>query len=280
MELHARRARLRANAEAEAAGQVLWTDEFSRVARTRLWTVLDAAATYTWDDSGLRNAIAEDVEFLLRSQLGESLGSGASTYWFMVGSRLDDWDNDLVPSLIEAVLYVFHRRAEEPTYLVSEVNRILDEERISYDLIDGQMVEFESREMHVEVVAPMLRLLGGRSGWDAVEASYQTALREISEDPSDAITDAGRALQEALELLGCSGNALGPLIRSARAKGVMAPHDSKLAEGIESIAHWVSADRSEKGDTHGASGATRDDAWLAVHVVGALVLPLASGSSR
>ena len=45
--------------------------------------------------------------------------------------------------------------------------------------------------------------------------------------------------------------------------------------------HWVSADRSEMGDSHKAETTlTRDDAWLTVHVVGALILRLASEGGR
>ena len=59
------------------------------------------------------------------------------------------------------------------------------------------------------MVGPTLRLLAGRPGWEAVETAYQKALEEISDgEADDAITDAGTALQEALVLLGCEGNAL------------------------------------------------------------------------
>lgn len=38
---------------------------------------------------------------------------------------------------------------------------------------------------------------------------------------------------------------------------------------------WVSADRSERGEAHKSGSDDRADAWLAVHVVGALILRLA-----
>jgi hypothetical protein len=131
------------------------------------------------------------------------------------------------------------------------------------------------------VVAPVLRLLSGRAGWGTIENAYQGALREIHDGhPDDAITDAATALQEALVRVGCEGNALGPLIDSAKKKGLLAPHDQTLGTGIAKILDWVSADRSEMGDGHkGASKANRDDAWLSAHVVGAVILRLA-GSPR
>jgi hypothetical protein len=89
------------------------------------------------------------------------------------------------------------------------------------------MVAFQSKELHESVVSPTLQLLSGREGWEGVEKSYQDALRELSEGhPEDAITDAGTALQEAFNVLGCSGYALGPLVKSARLKGLLGPHDS------------------------------------------------------
>lgn len=119
--------------------------------------------------------------------------------------------------------------------------------RISYELIEGHMIEHSSRELHQTVVAPTLTLLAGKQDWKSVETAYRNALEEIARSkPDDAITDAGTALQAALELLGCDGNALGPLIKSARKKGLIAAHDTPIGEAVERIMHWVSADRSEK----------------------------------
>jgi hypothetical protein len=123
--------------------------------------------------------------------------------------------------------------------------------------------------------------LSGLPGWTAVESAYQDALREIAQNhPHDAITDAARALQEALTLLGCQGSSLGTLLTSARKTGLLAGHDEKLAKAIGSMIDWVSADRSEKGDAHKATTADRDDAWLMVHVVGALIIRLSRKSNR
>lgn len=74
-------------------------------------------------------------------------------------------------------------------------------------------------------------------------------------------------------MVGCKGNALGPLADDARKRGLLAPYDRKIID-------WVSADRSDKGDAHNATPASRDDAWLAVHVVGALILRLAGDANR
>ena len=114
-----------------------------------------------------------------------------------------------------------------------------------------------------------------------METAYLDALEEItSGKAADAITDAGTSLQEMLIALGCTGNALGPLINSARAKGILAPYDSPMLNAVEKILHWVSADRSTTGDAHVVTSPNLDDAWFVVHVVGAIVLRLSKASPR
>jgi len=136
-------------------------------------------------------------------------------------------------------------------------------------------VPFSSREMHEAVVVPTLTLLGGDMRFSKAESAYQKALREIAADPSDAITDAGTALQEMLTALGCSGNALGPLLTSAKKKGLLGGHDDLLIDAVYKAIDWVSADRANKGDAHKVVASRPDDAWFAVHVVGAIMLRLA-----
>jgi hypothetical protein len=137
------------------------------------------------------------------------------------------------------------------------------------------MVPFASKELHTEIVVPTMHLLSGRVGWEKVESAYQDALGEIADGkPADAITDAGTALQEAFVTLGCEGNTLGVLAKSARRKGLFAPHDALMAEALHKLVDWVSADRSEKGDVHQAGEPSVEDAWLTVHIVGAVILRL------
>jgi hypothetical protein len=165
-------------------------------------------------------------------------------------------------------------------HFATTVNKVLREHRISFELIDGEMVPLASQELHAEVVAPTLRLLSGRVGWNKVETAYQDALGELAEGkPADAITDAATALQEALVALGCRGNALGPLAKSARGKGLLGPHDALMTDMVQKLIDWVSADRSAMGDAHRAGQPSVEDGWLAVHVVGALILRL-TGSRR
>jgi hypothetical protein len=155
------------------------------------------------------------------------------------------------------------------------VRKILEADRVSWAVTEKfQMEPFSSQEMYVEVVQPTLVLLASKPGWEGVERAYQDALGEIHDDPADAITDAGTALQEALIALGLDGKNLGRLLADARKKGLLGGHDSKLSGAIETAVEWASANRSERGESHTVSDADAADAWLMVHVVGALILRL------
>ncbi len=218
-------------------------------------------------ECGVRFPPIEEQLFLLTA------GAAWRTFemWF-----IERCTHQLVPSVIEAVV----ARVTEPGACEDALNGVLAEERLAYELIAGQMVEFESRELHAEIVGPSLRLLSGRPGWEAVEDAYQKALREVAEDPQDAITDAARTLDEALGVRGCEGQTLGDRIKIAKKRGMLAPHDEILSKAIASIMDWVSADRSRKGDAHTGARADSDDAWFISHIVGALILRLAGGDRR
>jgi hypothetical protein len=172
-----------------------------------------------------------------------------------------------------------HEKADHEHFW-NTVNIVLREHRISFELVGDTMVPFASKELHFEIVVPTMRLLSGRIGWEKVESAYQDALGEIADGkPADAITDAGTALQEALVTLACEGNTLGVLAESARSRGLFAPHDTLMTDMLHKLVDWVSADRSEKGDVHQAREPSVEDAWLTVHIVGALILRLV-GPSR
>ena len=83
------------------------------------------------------------------------------------------------------------------------------------------------------------------------------------------------------------GTALGPLWLQVVATmeetwlGIVTPVEiGRMLEGIEKILQWISADRSQKGDAHTAEVPELDDAWLTVHVVGAVLLRLSKLSPR
>jgi hypothetical protein len=53
-----------------------------------------------------------------------------------------------------------------------------------------------------------------------------------------------------------------------------------MTQVVEDVMEWVSADRSNKGDSHRAEAAGNEDAWFTVHVVGALIVRLVGASGR
>lgn len=279
--LFRRRKRQEELARREVAGEDLWTSNFDDRIRVRLVHLLRTTTNEEYPLSegdrlrAARAAILEEEGLFFLEKPGASPSDQLEDVVFAVLRG----DTDMVATIIEAVYRALtdprlnRFRTREAAEFGTTVRKLLAEHRVAFDFVDGQMVPFESREMHVAVVEPALKLLGGRRGWDQVERAYRKALEEIGTDPSDAITDAATALQEALVHLGCEGHSLGPLGNDAAHRQIIRQHDRKLVD-------WVSADRSTSGDAHNAKPATRDDAWFAVHIVGALILRLAGDAPR
>lgn len=262
----------------EAEGESLWTSQFTPQCRNKILYAVADAIQY---DKYRRYAL-ECAQTILCRDLGEiSLANRGDKEQDLI-QYLGGCPDDAVPDVIEALcMGVMKAQTDtdsgyhfvEPQRFLDRINEILRQERISFELIRGQMVEFGSRELHETIVAPMITLLSGKPGWAGVEKSYRSALEEIDTDPGDAITDATTALQQALVLRHCDGNALGELARSGAARHILTPYDAKIID-------WANADRASKGDAHTLSTATRDDAWLAAHVIGALILRLAAEDNR
>lgn len=270
------REREREFAEREAAGENLWSSNAPEHVRTKIVYAARNASDPEVDPRHLfraaRDAVVEDLGWRYLKVQEDTSGDEDFVQALMIAPS----DEGLFPTLVEALHWAIltDPLTVNAVTFEAEVNDAFRRDRVAWELMDGEMIPFESKEMHAEVVEPALRLLS-RRGWEDVETAYRKAIRELSAgSPDDAITDAGSALQEALQRLGCEGNRLDRLEKSAVAKGVLAGYDQKLVA-------WVAADRGQLGDTHKAeSGATHEDAWLAVHVVGALILRLAAEQPR
>jgi hypothetical protein len=234
--LYARRKRLEAQAAAEAAGQSFWTSEFDEKARMKIVH----AFTFSCEGGGRWQYAKAARDLILLDEGIPYLVSGRMKEMNDLQNFILTGEDELIPSAIEAIAYVLTIPPNavgvidcrvDPDGFAETVNTVLREHRIAFELIDGKMVPLASQELHTEVVAPTLRLLSGRYGWDKVETAYQDALEELAEGkPADAITDAATALQEALAALGCKGNALGPLAKYARSKGLLGPQDALLTD--------------------------------------------------
>jgi hypothetical protein len=281
VELYAERLRLAAQADAESRGESLWTSEIAPevlVKLRRAWTnaCVDVISTDPYTPPA-NNSIAEALEVSLGVESG-AFDDAGSMLRFANGtpavlSILEAMDESLgEDGLIDG--------DSAQQFLRSEVNRILESHRVAFRLVEGTIIPVESFEMHAAVVLPTLYLLHGHAELAGGEKAYMKALQEIRVgDAGDAVTDAGTALQETLEALGCDGNTLGRLITSAKNRGLLGARDSRLTDAIEGFAHWAAAERNG-GEAHHAVEAELSDAWLMVHVVGALIIRLTDPALR
>jgi hypothetical protein len=280
--LYTRRKRLRERAEAEAGGASFWTGTFDAQVRRRLFYASRDAAGSDWL---LICELARDL-ILKDEGIAFLLNAYDAAHVDFVNYFLGCPDEDM-PTVIEAVYLAMNAYDNSVSSYVIEfhefgkvVHEILEEERVTFDFADGQMVPFESKELYQAVMEPAMKLLHN-SKFSEAEKAYQHALEEVTGGkPGDAITDAGTALQEILKALGCEGKSLGPLIKSAREKGLLVAHDAYMTKAIEDIMVWVAADRNEMGDSHKADKAMKEDAWFIIHVVGALVVRLVGVNKR
>jgi hypothetical protein len=290
MRLHFERERDRATAEAEARGEDLWTDRFEEPVRVKLMYALRHAS----GDRNTESTVCATARLRLASRMGQfqlTAEQGLRPDFDFVNYLLTGPHN-MIPSAIEAMVIALEEIGGGAFFPMSgiagstggfkdDVKRILLEHRVGWDLVGDEMVNRKSQELHAGVIEPVVRLLAGRKDLAAVESAYQDALREVTKGtPDDAITDAGRALQEMLLACGCKGKTIGELAADARKKNLLAPHDTPLATGLQTILDWVSADRSQKGDVHRVWNPSSEDAWLTIHVVGAVIVRLEATTKR
>jgi hypothetical protein len=286
--LHSLRKRLEERAKREAEGESFWTPTFGPNVRARIFHALRRRVA----EMGLSSI--ENICVAARTLILEQEGSFSLIQQSPALPAPEDFSMflmqgpaDMFPTALEALIAVLPNfDTYGPSWgdagisFANQANEIFQQERVAWEVVEKRMVPFESKEMHQEVAVPALRLLH-ESRFSKADQSYRDALRELAEGhPADAITDAGTALQEVLTELGWEGNSLGKQITWAKKAGVLRPHDNPMLDAIERMFQWVSADRSEMGDAHQATSANRDDAWLAVHVVGALIVRFAADSKR
>ena len=282
-ELYAERLRRKSQAAALEAGQTQWTDQLDRDVRVKL--------SVAWTDLVNHMAFSEHAEQLDEAIKRRTLQSFAvAVRPSNMHPRSSSASNEQLLSLIEAEHELLKRIAEQPAAdpfwlekvahapetFRAEVNRIFQAHLVAFSLHENsRLVEIQSHEMHNAVVAPTLYLLHSQPRFAAAEKAYQKALDELRHrDPGDAVTDAGTALQDVLKAQGCSGNALGDLLKSARKTGLVKGSDTALTEAIEGAVRWVAAQRND-GEAHrGDADITMSDAWAVVHIVGALIIRL------
>jgi hypothetical protein len=270
--LWSERQRDRQAAEREAAGESLWTDEFAYSTKMRLISLLEIYSKALYDDRHIW--LGAEVARRVALRVGRGLPSEMSGLWGLEATA--DW----LDWLGAAREIIDQYRPGSGASFDEHINGVLRQERVAFKFVDGELIGFESDELHQAVVEPTLRLLVDSRFGDA-HTAYLNALKEISTgNAGDAITDAGTALQLSLTALGCQGDVLSTLIADAKAKGLFKSHDQQLHEALILVAKWAASERNKNGDAHGNPDATLADAWLIVHVVGALILRLADAVPR
>ncbi|TGB36975.1 hypothetical protein [Mycolicibacterium peregrinum] len=288
-ELYAERLRRKAQAEALATGATQWTDQLDTNTRLKL----DLA----WNDV-TRSLGAKEDEFLASYIGGRTLRSiGATLRPDAMQKPYGTYSNERLLSLIEAEHEALASLAEQqgfgyssnlwgvsladlPEKFQYDVNRIFEAHIVSLHLHhNSRLVPIDSHEMHSAVIAPTLHLLHSQPRFAGAETAYQNSLKELrNRDAGDAITDAAKALQEVLIGLGCTGGALGDLLNSAKKKGLLSGADTPLTESIVKTINWVAAKRNQ-GEAHrGDHQMNMSDAWMLVHVVGALAIRLSEAN--
>lgn len=278
--LFSRRKRIDKLALDESAGLLEWTTDFSPRARNRiLLHYRDVSGEY------FVHGLAQARELIMLDEgLLDLTGRRFNAHEDMA-QFIQDCESNAMPMAIEALITSLQDRGgwPAPQYgsqfkFCDMVRLILREESLAFDLVDLNLVEFSSRQLTQSVVLPVLSLLGRQQGWSDVEGAYQDALREISHGtPADSITDSGRALELTLERLGCRGSSLGERLKAARASGLLLGSDDKLAVSITHAVGWAAVERNERSDAHRGSEADVADAWMMVHIVGAVILRLVQG---
>ena len=280
----------------EAQGEIYWTKSLTQEVRNKFaHVILDFGQDHhSAHDHTQRLNSSDDVFNQVAKAVCRHLGIVSLPQWQNWRSTeqniLDTiisirTDNAIVFSLTEAIWQItepFVYRPRDPRQpadprqqFAHSIRAILSDHRVAYDFIEGQFIARGNQIMHSNIVVPTLSLLSGRKRFAEAERKFFDALKSLQERRfDDAVTDTCSALEETLDAFGCEGNTLNQKFKRATTLGIATQYDKRILD-------WLSADRVSKGDTHsGGSKATQADAWLAVHVTGALILCLAEAEGR
>ena len=172
----------------------------------------------------------------------------------------------------------------EPAYnheaFIEVVNDRLLHARVDWLFEDGRFQERGNYLLHSEVLRPATILLGDDPAFGTASSAFQSALTRLSKGEMDvALTQAATSLQEFFRALGVEGNSVSDQLNGAQRQKVISPADWSL---LKPLVGWVNADRSDRGNAHRhrERDVTKADAWLMMHVVGALMVRLSNREPR
>ena len=253
--------------------------------RWQLWYALQRA----FDPGGMDAAeMRRAAHGMLHGELREAYGVGRLSPSYNGSDWVDDLrifilEDATTPQLMDVIDaapegVIVSQGYGAPEYVAAffaTVQRRLREHKLAYDVVEMQVVEKDSEEMHQEVVVPALTLLHGRSRFRAAEKQYREALDELAKGTwADAITDANAAVEVvARTILGYQQGQLPAMLQELRKKGLFGdPQEGRLKKVVDGFAELADI-RNKEGDAHGNSS-DRGTAWLAVHWAGALIVYL------
>lgn len=177
-----------------------------------------------------------------------------------------------------------NRANYEPEYdaeaFIDVVNDRLLHARVDWVFEDGRFQERGNYVMHSEVLRPATILLGDDPAFVLASAAFQSALTRLSKGETDvALTEAATSLQEFFRALGVEGNSISDQLDKAQRAKVITGADRSL---MKPLIDWVNADRSDRGNAHRhrSGDVSKADAWLMMHVVGALMVRLSNREPR
>jgi hypothetical protein len=160
------------------------------------------------------------------------------------------------------------------------VNDVLLMERVNWEFGGDRLIPRGNSVLHSDVVEPAMTIMLHDARFATASRSFQAALDALGENrPADAVTKAAASVQEYFRALGVTGNSLSDQLNFAQTHRVITRADRML---FKPYIDWANADRSDHGNAHfhRDGEVTRSDAWLAVHVLAAVMVRLAQGEPR
>jgi len=254
--------------------------------RWQLWYALQAAFNNgSYDARDRQRAGFGALHAHLREEygVGRLSRSAAASDWvedlgqFVLQNATTPQLMDVIDGAVTGVIVSQDRYlgGEVMSKFFATMRQRMSEHKLAYDIVEGQVVEKDSEELHREVVVPALTLLHGRARFKDAERQYCEALDELAKGNwADAITDANAAVEVvARTVLGHQQGQLPGMLHELRKKGLFGdPQEGRLRKVVDGFTELADI-RNKEGDAHGNSS-DRGTAWLAVHWAGALIVYL------
>lgn len=277
--------RRREQAAAEAQAGIEWIDGCPVTVGTEVLVALEELTN-----------ISHRVLQRADNRLGGTRPNSYLVADLLAGEGTDEDRLDALAAVVGAFVWLGHNDNElidsysnRPDYapeysldtFIEVVNDRLLHARVNWLFEDGRFQERGNSVMHSEVLRPATLLLGDDPAFSTASDAFQSALTRLSKGETDvALTQAATALQEFFRALGVNGgNSVSDQLDHAQRQNIISPVDRAL---MKPLIDWVNGDRSERGNAHRhrEGDVSKADAWLMMHVVGAVMVRLSNREPR